>query len=93
MRIYEDKLPLHPSTVRVAEELNMEPITCALSGGEDYELLFTVSPAHFEALAKHSEISIIGHVTSAQETFELVSKSDTIFNLRAQGWESYGSDS
>jgi len=93
MRIYEDKLPIHPSTSEVADELGIDPTTCALNGGEDYELLFTVSPAHFEVLSKHSEISIIGHVTSATERFEMVSRNENVHELRAQGWEAYGSES
>src|ERR1043165_1914399 len=58
--IHDDKIPLHQDTKTAATELNLSPVTCALSGGEDYELLFTVNQAHFETISKHPDIAVIG---------------------------------
>lgn len=88
--IYENKLPIHPNTVAVAEEFKMNPTTCALNGGEDYELLFTVHPSHFEELAKVSEISIIGHTTHINRGLNLITNNGNSFELLAQGWDSFG---
>jgi len=90
-RIYENKLPIHPNTVEVAEEMGLNPSTCALNGGEDYELLFTVNAAHYEAIVKNKDISIIGHITPKTGVYELITKNENTFNLVAQGWESFGS--
>ncbi|MBI1185630.1 thiamine-phosphate kinase [bacterium] len=92
VRIYEDKLPIHPATVDVAEEFGMNPTTCALNGGEDYELLFTISPAHYEAITKNKDISVIGHITAQTGKNELVTKGENVFEMVAQGWQSYGSN-
>jgi thiamine-monophosphate kinase len=91
-QIYENKLPLHPTTVQVAEEFNMDPTTCALNGGEDYELLFTVNPGHYSTLSKKGDISIIGHITEKVGACDLVTKNESTYPLRAQGWEAYGSE-
>ncbi|MGB0430413.1 MAG: thiamine-phosphate kinase [Bacteroidia bacterium] len=92
VQIYEDKLPLHPNTVLVAEEFQMNPTTCALNGGEDYELLFTANPGHFAALSENKDISIIGHISNQRGVCNLVTKNENVFPLKAQGWESYGSE-
>ena len=92
-KIYEDKLPVHPSTVDVAKEFGMEPTTCALNGGEDYELLFTASPSYYEQLKEQTDISIIGHITPRNTAIELVSKGGNSYPLQAQGWEAFGSQS
>jgi thiamine-monophosphate kinase len=85
-KIYEDKIPVDPDTARVAEELNLEPLTCALNGGEDYELLFTVPLKNFEVIQKQPKISIIGHVCKQDDGMHLVSLSGELIPLRSQGW-------
>jgi len=62
-RIYADKIPIHSETKRVAEEFNMEPLIAALNGGEDFELLFTVPPLHYDKIQSIPGIRIIGHIT------------------------------
>lgn len=91
-RIYENKLPLHPNTAEVADSFGIAPTTCALNGGEDFELLFTISPSDFEKIKSISEISVIGHVALASAGSKLVTNAENEFDLVAQGWEAFGSE-
>jgi thiamine-monophosphate kinase len=86
--IYEDKLPIDPMTYETAREFNLDPTVCALSGGEDYELLFTVPQSAFEKIRNSPDISIIGHVTEKSAGMNLISKSNISHELKAQGWNS-----
>lgn len=87
--IYEDKLPIDKQTFDTAVELNLDPITCVLNGGEDYELLFTISQDDFSKLEKHPDIHFIGHVTKPEEGKFLVTKSGTAVQIKAQGWKHF----
>lgn len=87
--VYEDKLPIDKQTFDTAIELSMDPITCVLNGGEDYELLFTIDQQDFQKLEKHPDIHFIGHVTKADEGKLLVTKSGTAVQLKAQGWKHF----
>ncbi|HLU89157.1 MAG TPA: thiamine-phosphate kinase [Cyclobacteriaceae bacterium] len=87
--IYEDKLPIDKQTFDTALEFNMDPITCVLNGGEDYELLFTIDQKDFPKLEKHPDIHFIGHVTEEKEGKFLVTKSETAVALKAQGWKHF----
>lgn len=87
--IYEDKLPIDKQTFDTAIELNLDPITCVLNGGEDYELLFTISQEDFPKLEKHPDIHFIGHMTKSEEGKFLVTKSDTAVQIKAQGWRHF----
>lgn len=84
--IYEDKLPIDPLTVSTAEEMNLNPSVCALNGGEDYELLFTISLEDYEKIKEQKRVSIIGHITADKGKHEFVSNGDTVHELTAQGW-------
>ncbi|EAZ80053.1 thiamine-phosphate kinase [Algoriphagus machipongonensis] len=84
--IYEDKLPIDKQTFDTAVELNLDPITCVLNGGEDYELLFTIDQKDFAKLEKHPDVHFIGHVTKAEDGKLLVTKSGTGVQIKAQGW-------
>jgi len=84
--IYEDKLPIDKQTFDTAVEFNMDPITCVLNGGEDYELLFTISQEDFPKLEKHPDVHFIGHITKEESGKFLVTKSQTAVELKAQGW-------
>lgn len=84
--IYEDKIPLDPTTVSSAEELNLDPTVCALNGGEDYELLLTISLDDYEKIKDQKRLSVIGHITSDEGKYEIVSNNDTVQELVAQGW-------
>jgi thiamine-monophosphate kinase len=87
--IYEDKLPIDPMTYETAREFNLDPTVCALSGGEDYELLFTVPQSAFEKIRNSPDISIIGHITEKSAGMNLISKSSISHELKAQGWNSF----
>lgn len=87
--IYEDKLPIDKQTFDTAVELNLDPITCVLNGGEDYELLFTIDQKDFTKLEKHPDIHFIGHISKAEEGKYLVTKSGTAVQLKAQGWKHF----
>ena len=85
--IYEDKIPIDPQTYDRAREFGLDPTVCALSGGEDYELLFTIAQADYEKLREHMDISIIGHITEKNAGVNLVDKSGTVVKMTAQGWD------
>ncbi|MCH7413606.1 thiamine-phosphate kinase [Belliella sp. R4-6] len=87
--IYEDKLPIDKQTYDTAVELGLDPITCVLNGGEDYELLFTIDQKDFEKLEKHADIHFIGHTTKPDNGKNLVTKSGTVVELKAQGWKHF----
>ena len=86
--IHEDKIPVDYTTMNLANEFNMNPITCALSGGEDYELLFTISQAHYDKFKKDADFTIIGYVTDASEGNNFIAKDGVSHPLTAQGWDS-----
>jgi thiamine-monophosphate kinase len=87
--IYEDKLPIDKQTFDTAVELGLDPITCVLNGGEDYELLFTIDQKDFSKIEKHPDIHFIGHITKEEEGKYLVTKSGTAAQLKAQGWKHF----
>ncbi|MGZ3811273.1 MAG: thiamine-phosphate kinase [Mucilaginibacter sp.] len=87
--LYEDKIPLDPMTYETAREFNLDPTVCALSGGEDYELLFTVKQADYEKIKLQMDISIIGHITEPSAGCNLVTKSGVTHVLKAQGWNAF----
>jgi thiamine-monophosphate kinase len=86
--IYEDKLPIDFSAISTAEELNLNAATCALSGGEDYELLFTISQEHYENIKNDPNLTVIGHITDQSSGTVFVTKDDNHQPLTAQGWNS-----
>jgi thiamine-monophosphate kinase len=89
-QVFEEKLPIDPMTYERAREFNMDPTTCMLSGGEDYELLFTISIDDFEKVQHHPDITIIGHIADKENGVNLVSKSNTVHPITAQGWNAFG---
>ena len=89
-RIYENKVPLDPLTVSTAEEFNISPVTCALNGGEDYELLFTIAPKDFEKIKNHLDFTVIGHAVELSQGNHLVlSGSNELAEITAQGWKHF----
>lgn len=88
-QVYEEKIPIDVSADTAAGEFNLHAITCALNGGEDYELLFTVGIENFDKIKLNSAISIIGHITDKNSGCHLVSKSGEFLNITAQGWNSF----
>jgi thiamine-monophosphate kinase len=87
-KIYEEKLPLDPQVISACEEFNIDSTMVALSGGEDYELLFTVPIADFEAIKGNPNFSIIGHITAENQGLNLVTRAGQEIELKAQGWNS-----
>ena len=85
-RIFEENIPFHNDTIDMARKFEVNPLTCALNGGEDYELLFTVSPDVFDALENLHGISIIGRITEAAQGCNLFTKSGKQYPVEAQGW-------
>ncbi len=86
--IYEDKLPIDYTTMNLAKELNLNPIFCALNGGEDYELLFTIDQKDYDKLKKDIDFTIIGHVTEASEGSNFITRDNASHQITAQGWDS-----
>ena len=85
-RIYEERIPIDYQTAIMAEELNMNVITCALNGGEDFELLFTVPIADHEKVAAMKDIRVIGHIVSDSMGLALITRDGAEMELKAQGW-------
>ena len=86
-RIFEKQIPIDYQTAVMAEELNMNVTTCALNGGEDYELLFTVPIGDHEKIQQLDDIRLIGHITQESLGHVLVTRDDQEFPLKAQGWQ------
>ena len=85
-RIYEDRIPIDYQTAVMAEELNMNVTTCALNGGEDYELLFTVPLTSHDKVAAMKGVKVIGHITKPELGLGLITRDGQEFELKAQGW-------
>lgn len=89
IRIFEDKIPIDNGTYETAVEFGMDPITCALNGGEDYELLFTISQADFEKVKNHQDIHFIGYIHEKKDQNVLITKNGNVVSLKAQGWNHF----
>jgi len=88
-RIYEDKIPIDPQTKEIAMEFKIIPSVTALSGGEDYELLFTIPQADFEKTKDIAGISIIGHMTGRAEGKYMITPDGKEVEITAQGWKAF----
>jgi thiamine-monophosphate kinase len=87
--LYEEKIPVDPMTYETAREFNLDPTVCALSGGEDYELLFTVKQADYDKIKHDVDISVIGYITEPSAGCNLISKGGSVHELKAQGWNAF----
>ena len=85
-RIFEKNIPIDYQTAVMAEELNMNVTTCALNGGEDYELLFTLPIGDYAKISEMEDVKLIGHITKESLGRILVTRDDNEFELKAQGW-------
>lgn len=85
--LYEEKIPVAEETRKAAFKFEIDPTACALSGGEDYELLFTVQQSDYEKLQLNSDISIIGYMTPVEEGARIITKGNNSFPITAQGWD------
>lgn len=89
-RIHEDKIPIADETRNAAFKFSLDPTMCALNGGEDYELLFTVKPEDYEKIITNDQISIVGYMTDADEKCKLITKGGNTVDIVAQGWNAFG---
>lgn len=87
--VYEDKLPIDYEAAALAEEMNLNIVTCALNGGEDYELLFTCSLDDYEKLIPVEDLYIIGHITKPEYGCNLIGRNGEELALKAQGWNAF----
>ncbi len=90
VNIFDEKIPIDPKVATTAIDFNMDPATCALNGGEDYELLFTIKQEDYEKIKGNPHMSVIGHMTDNAEARYLIDKQGTVIELKAQGWNHFG---
>ena len=88
--LYEDKIPVSEEAKVIGMQFNIPTVTCALSGGEDYELLFTVKQEDYEKVARSANITVIGYITAKEEGANMVTPSGKKHQLVAQGWNAFG---
>ena len=88
-RVYENKIPLDPQFISVCEEFNLDSTTIALSGGEDYELLFTIKQTDFDKIKGNPNLTVIGHMTAAGDAPSLITRAEEVIPLKAQGWKAF----
>lgn len=87
--LYEDKIPLDPQVISTCEEFKLDSTTIALNGGEDYELLFTISTEDFPKIKGNPHLTVIGHMTHQKEGMHLITRANTKIALKARGWNSF----
>ncbi len=87
--LYEEKIPVNEMARQFAYTLELDPTACALSGGEDYELLFTIDPGDYEKIAAHGDLSVIGHLTQQEEGIRIITRGGNTHPLTAQGWNAF----
>ncbi|HYE56353.1 MAG TPA: thiamine-phosphate kinase [Chitinophagaceae bacterium] len=88
-RLYEEKLPINEASRKAAFKFELDPTACALSGGEDYELLFTIPQSEHEKLVLNEQISVIGYMTEPEEGAKVITKGGNVHNITAQGWNAF----
>lgn len=87
--LYEDKIPLDPQVISTCEEFNLDSTTIALNGGEDYELLMTISQEDFPKIKGNPNLTVIGYITDKEKGMHLVTRGETLVPLIAKGWNSF----
>jgi len=90
--VYEEKIPVSPRTIDAAKEFNLDYTTCALNGGEDYELLFTIKQSDYDKIKGNPHLTVIGHATADVMGCRLVTTGGETITLRAQGWDALNND-
>lgn len=89
VRLYDEKLPIDPTTYQTARDFNLDPTTCALNGGEDYELLFTITQADYAKIKGNPSLTVVGHMIDASSGYRLVDRQGGEHELMAQGWDAF----
>ena len=87
--LYEEKIPVHDQSRELAMKLGLDPTACALSGGEDYELLFTMKQEDYDKITLNEEIAVIGYMTDASEGAHIITRSNNKHQITAQGWNAF----
>ncbi len=87
--LYEEKIPLDPQVISTCEEFNIDSTTVALNGGEDYELLFTISQADFTKIKGNPSLTVIGYIKEEKEGMHLITRANTKIPIEAQGWKNF----
>lgn len=87
VKIHDEKIPIAPETFRTARDFNLDPSTCALNGGEDYELLFTIRLSDHDKVKGSPHLTVIGHMCDKSEGYQLVDRQGGQHALKAQGWD------
>jgi len=87
--LYEEKLPVAEETRKAAFKFEIDPTACALSGGEDYELLFTIAQKDYDKLVLNEQISVIGHMVEQEKGHKIITKGGNTFDITAQGWNAF----
>ena len=90
--LYEDKLPLDPQFISVCEEFEVDSTTMALNGGEDYELLFTISTSDFDKIKGNPHLTVVGHMTPENEGIHLITRANTKIPIVARGWNAFNKE-
>ncbi|MBS4044331.1 MAG: thiamine-phosphate kinase [Chitinophagaceae bacterium] len=88
-RIYEEKLPIHQAARQAAFKFGLDPTVCALNGGEDYELIFTMKQEDYDKITTSEEISVVGYMTEIEEGSKLISRGGGLHDFFAQGWKAF----
>lgn len=92
VRLYEDKIPLDPQMINVCEEFKIDSTTVALSGGEDYELLFTIAQTDYEKIKGNPNFTVIGHITPEGDGMNLITRANTSIPIVARGWNALSNE-
>lgn len=85
--LYEEKIPISPETIEAAKEFGLDHTTCALNGGEDYELLFTIRQGDYDKIKGNPNLSVIGHISDESQGCQLITRAGNAIKLTAQGWD------
>lgn len=87
--LYEDKIPVHDDARQMAMQFGLDPTACALSGGEDYELLFTMKQADYDKIVLNEEIAVVGYITGPEEGAHIITRGGNKHEITAQGWNAF----
>lgn len=87
--LYEEKIPIHEDSRQAAFKFGLDPTACALSGGEDYELLFTIPQSEYDKLVLNEQISVVGYMTEPEAGTNIITKGGNKFKITAQGWNAF----
>lgn len=88
-KLYEEKLPIHEKARAAAFKFGLDPTVCALNGGEDYELMFTLKQEDYDKITLNEEIAVVGYITEIEQGCKFLTKGGNVFDITAQGWNAF----